>query len=151
MKPQAMIKIASSASGAGVSRRRRGRRGSSGDSSGHSSSATGSYGPSVGSRTWLSAVGASSTGVCSWAMTGSSLGGDGLLKAQRFDRSQAGGTSGWVGAEEKAGQRRRAEGEEDRVGGDLRVHASDLELAADHADEHAGEAADQGHEHGLGQ
>ena len=68
-------------------------------------------------------------------MAGSSWGEDGSLKAQRFDRSEGGGASGGVGAEEQAGEQRCAEGEEDRVGGDFRLHAGDLELAADDADE----------------
>src|SRR4029077_10012791 len=84
-------------------------------------------------------------------ITVSSLGFGSLLKAQRLDRSQRGGASGRVGAEEQAGQSRRTEGKKDRVRGDFRVHSGDLELAAEHADEHAGDPADERDEHGLGQ
>src|SRR5271156_4358221 len=88
---------------------------------------------------------------CSWDMTGSSWGEGDSLKAQRFDRSEGGGAGGGVGAEEQAGERCRTKGEEDRIGGDFRMYSGDLERPAEHADEHAGEAADQRHEHGLGQ
>src|ERR1035441_6928535 len=87
----------------------------------------------------------------SWGIAGSSWGEGGSLKAQRFDRSEAGGSSGRVGAEEQAGGQRGAEGEEDRVGGDFRVHSGDFELAADDADGHAGESAEDRYEHCLGQ
>src|ERR1700682_5823405 len=130
MNPQATISTASTAIGTGVSRRRRGRRGSS-YSSAHSSSAPGSYAGSVGSWTWLSAAGVSPAGVCSWAMTGSSLGEGGLLKAQRFDRSEGSRARRRVGTEEQAGQRRRAKRQEDRVRGDFRLDSCDLELAAE--------------------
>ena len=55
------------------------------------------------------------------------------LKAQRFYRSQRRRASGWVGAEEQARQGGGAKRQEDRIGGDFRVHAGDFELAADHA------------------
>src|ERR1039458_727506 len=84
-------------------------------------------------------------------MTGSWWGEDGSLKAQRFDRSEVGGAGGGVCAEEQAGEQCCAKGEEDRVRGYFRLYAGDLELAADDADGHAAEAAEQGDQHGLGQ
>ena len=86
-----------------------------------------------------------------WGITGSWWGKSAHSKRSASIGLRRGGASGGVGAEEQAGERSRAEGEEDRVGGDLRLHAGDLELAADHADEHAGEAAEQRDQHGLGE
>src|ERR1700722_12186274 len=84
-------------------------------------------------------------------MAGSSWGKDGSLKAQRLDRSQVGGARGRIGAEEQARGQCCAEGQKDRVGGDLRVYARDLELAADHANRDAGDTAEQRYEHRLRQ
>src|ERR1035437_6204138 len=84
-------------------------------------------------------------------MAGSWVGGGWSLQAQSLYGSQPRGARFWVGAEEQPGQRRRAEGEEDRVRRDLRLHPGDLELATEHADGDAGQAADQGDQHGLRQ
>src|SRR6202030_4198056 len=100
-----------------------------------------------------------SCGVCvcgdaadSWSGTTGSWSGEGWsLKAQRFNRSEVCGASGRIGAEEQARAQGGAKGQEDRVRRDFGVNSGNFELAADHPEGDAADAAEQRNEHRLGQ
>ena len=60
-----------------------------------------------------------------------------------------GGASGGIGPEEESDQYRRAERQADRIRGDHGVDPGDLELAADDAEDHAGDPSEQRDQHRL--
>src|SRR5690348_4212424 len=131
MKPSAASRSPARAAVSGVRRRRRRRGGSSSGSSSQyfSFSYAASSSRSAGGSGWVSRS----------------------LKAESLHWSQGRGAAGGIGPEEEAGGHGRSEGEEHRVGRDDGVDAGDRELAAHDSEHQPGHAAEDRHEHGLGE